>query len=280
MTVLPGGEGEILRLEGVSVWFGGRQILDQVSFALHGGEVTGLIGANGAGKTTIFRVILGLQPVTTGRVWVGGRANPGSRPVIGYVPQSVPLDPDLPLRARDVVGLGVDGPRLGFPLPSAARRQAVDEMLRAVDAARFADSRVGRLSGGEQRRVLIAHALISRPRLLLLDEPLINLDIRSEHEIVELLARIAREQQIGILISAHDMNPLIPVMDRIVYVAAGRAASGTTEEVVRAEVLSQLYGRQVDVIRVRDRVLVIAGSDNEPADDHEHAHAVAHPGLV
>jgi zinc/manganese transport system ATP-binding protein len=133
-----------------------------------------------------------------------------------------------------VVGLGVDGARLGFPLPSAARRQAVDEMLRAVDAERFADSRVGRLSGGEQRRVLIAHALISRPRLLLLDEPLINLDIRSEHEIVELLARIAREQQIGILISAHDMNPLIPVMDRIVYVAAGRAASGTTEEVVRA----------------------------------------------
>jgi zinc/manganese transport system ATP-binding protein len=280
VTVAAGGDGEILRLEGVSVWLGGRQILDQVSFALQGGEVTGLIGSNGAGKTTIFRVILGLQATTSGRVWVDGRADPGGRPVIGYVPQNVPLDPDLPLRARDVVGLGLDGHRLGFPLPSAARRQAVDEMLRAVDAERFADARVGRLYGGEQRRVLIAHALISRPRLLLLDEPLINLDIRSEHEVVELLARIAREQQIGILISAHDMNPLIPVMDRIVYVAAGRAASGTTEEVVRTEVLSQLYGRQVDVIRVRDRVLVIAGSDEELADDHEHAHAVAHPGLV
>jgi len=280
LTVSSGGHGEILRLEGVSAWLGGRQVLDQVSFALQGGEVTGLIGSNGAGKTTIFRVILGLQPTTAGRVWLEGRAGPGSRPVIGYVPQNVPLDPDLPLRARDVIGLGLDGHRLGFPLPSALRNRAVDEMLRAVDAERFADARVGRLSGGEQRRVLIAHALISRPRLLLLDEPLINLDIRSEHEVVELLARIAREQQIGILISAHDMNPLIPVMDRIVYIAAGRAASGTTDEVVRTEVLSKLYGRQVDVIRVRDRVLVIAGSDEELADDHEHAHAVADPGLV
>jgi zinc/manganese transport system ATP-binding protein len=280
LTASKGSDEEILRLEGVSVWLGGRQVLDQVSFALRGGEVTGLIGSNGAGKTTIFRVILGLQPTTSGRVWVAGRTGAGSRPTIGYVPQNVPLDPDMPLRARDVVGLGLDGHRLGLPLPSAARRRVVDEMLRAVDAEQFADARVGRLSGGEQRRVLIAHALISRPRLLLLDEPLINLDIRSEHEVVELLARIAREQQIAVLISAHDMNPLIPAMDRIVYVAAGRAASGTTDQVVRTEVLSQLYGRQVDVIRVRGRVLVIAGSDEGLAQDHEHAHAVADPGLV
>ncbi|HUY57676.1 MAG TPA: metal ABC transporter ATP-binding protein [Candidatus Micrarchaeaceae archaeon] len=271
---------QVLKLEGVSVWLGGRQVLRDVSFAIREGEMTGLIGSNGAGKTTIFRVILGLQRASAGRIWIRPGARSGPDPAIGYVPQTVVLDPDMPLRARDVVGLGLDGHRIGIPFPSRQRRRLIDEMIEAVDASSFADKRVGRLSGGEQRRILIAHALISRPQLLLLDEPLINLDIRSEHEVVELLSRIAREQRIAVLISAHDMNPLLPVMDRIVYVAAGRAASGTTEEVVQPEVLSRLYGRQVDVIRLRDRVLVISGSDDTSAADHEHAHATADPGLV
>ncbi|MGA2872603.1 MAG: metal ABC transporter ATP-binding protein [Candidatus Dormibacteria bacterium] len=271
---------EVVRLEGISVWLSGRQVLREVSFSLRAAEVTGLIGSNGAGKTTLFRVILGLQRASAGRVWMRGRAHSGRLPAIGYVPQTVALDPDMPLRARDVVGLGLDGQRLGIPLPSRQRRQLVDEMLQAVDATHFADARVGRLSGGEQRRVLIAHALISRPQLLLLDEPLINLDIRSEQEVVELLSGIARQQRIAVLISAHDMNPLLPAMDRIVYLAAGRAASGTTDEVVQTEVLSKLYGRQVDVIRLRDRVLVVSGSDESVAADHEHAHDVAERGLI
>ena len=133
-------------------------------------------------------------------------------------------------------------------------------MLHAVDADRFADARVGNLSGGEQQRVLIAHALISRPRLLLLDEPLANLDLRSGQEIIALLARIAREQQIAVLLSAHEMNPLLPVMDRVVYLAGGRAASGPTDEVVTSEVLSRLYGHHVDVLHVHGRVLVVAGA--------------------
>ena len=141
------------------------------------GEFTGLIGSNGAGKTTLLKVILGLQPPTSGTVRVGGQTRPRRAGLIGYVPQKIALDPDMPLRARDLVGLGLDGQRLGLPLPSARRRKLVDEMLSAVDAQRFADSRVGNLSGGEQQRVMIAHALISRPRLLLLDEPLANLDI-------------------------------------------------------------------------------------------------------
>src|SRR6201999_3461617 len=135
-----------------------------------------------------------------------------------------------------------------------------EEMLQAVDAERFADARVGTLSGGEQQRVLIAHALISRPSLLLLDEPLANLDLPSGQEIVALLSRITREQGIAILISAHEMNPLLPAMDRIVYLAGGRAASGSAEEVVRTEVLSELYGHHVEVLHVHGRVLVVAGA--------------------
>jgi zinc/manganese transport system ATP-binding protein len=132
-------------------------------------------------------------------------------------------------------------------------------MLDAVDASRFADARVGSLSGGEQQRVFIAHALISRPRLLLLDEPLANLDLRSEQEVIELLARIAKEQHLAVLISAHDLNPVLPVVDRVVYVAHGRVASGTTDEVATTEVLSRLYGHHVDVIRLHGRILVVAG---------------------
>ncbi len=258
--------GEALAVNGVTVRLSGRRVLDEVSFTIAPGEFTGLIGANGAGKTTLFRVILGLQAITDGSVRVAG----ARRPALGYVPQKFMLDPDMPLRGRDLVALGLDGHRLGLPLPSRGRRALVEEMLEAVDATAIADARVGRLSGGEQQRILIAHALISRPKLLLLDEPLANLDLRSAQEVVGLLARIAREQGIAILISAHEMNPLLPVMDRIVYLAAGRAASGTVAEVVRSDVLGGLYGHHVDVLRVHGRVIVVAGTGHD-----EHAAAPA-----
>jgi zinc/manganese transport system ATP-binding protein len=254
-----GEPDELLRAEGISVWLSGREVLHDVGFTLRRGEFAALIGSNGAGKTTLLKVILGLQAPSAGTVRLAGQPRSRHHPLIGYVPQKIQLDPDLPLRARDLVGLGLDGQRLGIPLPSASRRKRIDEMLQAVGADGFGDARVGNLSGGEQQRVLIAHALISRPQLLLLDEPLANLDIASEQDVVQLLGRVAREQQIAVLISAHDMNPLLPVMDRIIYLAAGRAASGTTAEVVRTDVLSALYGQHVDVIRVHDRILVVAG---------------------
>jgi zinc/manganese transport system ATP-binding protein len=261
--------GDALTVDGVSVRLGGREVLHDVRFSIKPGEFVGLIGSNGAGKTTLLRVILGLLPPAAGKVRVSAAG-------VGYVPQKIQLDPDMPLRARDLVGLGLDGNRLGIPLPSRSRRKRVDEMLRAVDAEHIGNARVGNLSGGEQQRILIAHALISRPGLLLLDEPLANLDIASEQEVVALLGRIAKEQRIAVLISAHEMNPLLPVMDRIVYMANGRAASGPTDEIVTGEVLSELYGHHVDVIHVHGRVLVVAGR-GEGLDipiEHSGAHAV------
>jgi zinc/manganese transport system ATP-binding protein len=252
---------EILAVEGVSVMLSGREILHDVTFHINAGEFTGLIGSNGAGKTTLLRAILGLITPSAGTIRVESGLR--RRPTIGYVPQRITLDPDMPLRARDLVALGIDGQRFGFPWPSSTRRRLVDEMLDSVDATRFAESRVGNLSGGEQQRILIAHALISHPRLLLLDEPLANLDIGSEQEVVDLLSRIATQQHIAVLISTHDMNPLLPVMDRIVYVAGGRIATGTTNEVVSSESLTKLYGHHVDVIHVHDRVLVVAGRRDE-----------------
>jgi zinc/manganese transport system ATP-binding protein len=258
---------ELLRLDGIGVRLSGREILRDVAFAIRPGEFTGLIGPNGAGKTTILRVILGLQQPTSGTVTIGGEPRGKGRKagsLIGYVPQKLLIEPDMPLRVRDVVALGIDGNRLGIPFPSRARRDLVAATLQSVGADGYADARVGELSGGEQQRVLIAHALISSPRLLLLDEPLANLDIRSAQGIVALLARLAREQRIAVLISAHDMNPLAQVMDRIVYVAAGRAAVGRADEVLSTEVLSRLYGQHVDVLHVHGRVLIVAG-DGEDA---------------
>jgi zinc/manganese transport system ATP-binding protein len=230
-----------------------------VSFAIRKGEFAGLIGPNGAGKTTLLRVILGLLPPSAGKVLVDGEQHARSRRLIGYVPQKLVIDPDMPLRARDVVSLGLDGHRLGFGFPSRQRRVLTEAALADVGADKFADARVGELSGGEQQRVMIAHALISRPRLLLLDEPLANLDLKSEQEIVALLAKLSREHEIAVLLSAHEMNPLLHVMDRIVYVANGHVATGSTDEVVTSEGLSRLYGHHVDVVRVHGRVLVVAG---------------------
>ena len=247
----------LLQLDGVGVRLGGRQVLSDVSFTVGKGEFAAIIGPNGAGKTTLIRVILGLRPTSAGRVIKGiNGAGPGR---IGYVPQKIVIDSDIPLRARDVVALGLDGHKLGFPLPSRRRREQVEQALRDVGAFGYADARVGELSGGEQQRVLIAHALVSRPQLLLLDEPLANLDLRSEQEIVTLLGKLAREQEIAVLLSAHDMNPLLPVMDRIIYVANGKVATGSTDEVVTSEGLTRLYGHPVDVLRVRGRVVVVAG---------------------
>jgi zinc/manganese transport system ATP-binding protein len=261
----------VLGVDGISVSLGGRQILQDVSFSVLAGQFTGMIGSNGAGKTTLLRTIIGLQRPSAGRIELLGDERSRHDRTIGYVPQKVLFDPDMPLRTRDLVALGLDGHRFGIPLRWKKRAEVVDEMLHAVGADHFASSRVGLLSGGEQQRALIAHALISRPPLLLLDEPLANLDLHSAQEIVELLGRIASEQNVAVLLTAHEMNPLLPVMDQIVYLADGRAASGSVDDVIRPDVLSRLYGHHVDVIHVHDRVLVIAGhgtgDDAAPAVD-------------
>jgi zinc/manganese transport system ATP-binding protein len=271
---------EILSVDGLGVQLGGRRVLDEVSVHVRAGEFTGLIGSNGAGKTTLFRVILGLTSAGSGEVLIAGRPRSRRNPLIGYVPQKFSLDPDAPLRARDLVALGVDGHRFGPVLPSRQRRAVVDEMLDAVGGRAFADTRVGQLSGGEQQRVLIAHALASRPQLLLLDEPLANLDLRSASEVVALVAGIARRQRLAVLISAHEINPLLPVMDQIVYLAAGRAVQGRTEEVITSEVLSRLYGHHVDVLNVHGRILVVAdvgqgAPEDGAAPDDSHVQIIA-----
>ena len=250
----------LLDVHGINVRLGGRTILDDVSFSLDAGQFAGLIGVNGAGKTTLFRVLLGLQRPTSGEVTVDGDRLGKRRRGVGYVPQKIALEADAPLRARDLVELGIDGQRYGLRLPSRQRRDRVEEMLAAVGAEPYANARVGTLSGGEQQRILIAHALASRPRLLLADEPLANLDISAGHEVVQLLNKVSHEQGVTVLLSAHDINPLLDSLHQVVYLAEGRAVAGPTDEVIDPEVLSRLYRHPVHVLHVDGRVLVVAGA--------------------
>jgi zinc/manganese transport system ATP-binding protein len=251
----------ILKLDQVALTIGGHQVLRNVSFNVGPGEFLGVIGTNGAGKTTLLRLILGLIRPTAGSVTVFGAAARHGNPAVGYVPQKQQFDPETPLRARDLVSLGIDGQRWGIALPNAGRRRKVDAALKAVGAMEYADAPIGRISGGEQQRLMIAQALLANPRLLLLDEPLANLDLRSANEIVSLVSRIGREQNVAIMLVAHDMNPLLQAMDRVVYLAEGRSAIGPVADVVQPEVLTQLYGYPVDVLHVHGRILVVAGGE-------------------
>lgn len=252
----------ILSIDNIQVQFDKRCVLKDVNFQVLPGEFIGLIGPNGAGKSTLFKVILGLLSPTQGSVRVLGRAAKRGDHLIGYVPQKLFLDPNIPLRARDLVALGLDGHRWGIPLPSKERKKRVDDMLKAVDAYRFADSPVGQLSGGEQQRLLIAQALLTDPQILLLDEPLSNLDIKSAYEVVNLVSRIGREKGIAVILVAHDMNPLLSVMDRVLYLAEGKAVMGTVEDVFRNDVLSGLYGYPVEVLHVNGRIMVVGGNNS------------------
>lgn len=268
----------VLSTENIWVKFDDRYVLKDVNFKINEGEFVGLIGSNGAGKSTLLKVILGLLSPDKGSVNMFGQKSKKGNRLIGYVPQKVFLDRNMPLRGRDLVSLGLDGHKFGIPFPNKEKKRRVEEILKAVDAEKFADSPVGKLSGGEQQRLFIAQALLTDPKILLLDEPLSNLDIKSAYEVVKLVSRIARERKVAVILVAHDMNPLLGVMDKVLYLAQGNAVMGKTEDVFKDEVLTKLYGYPVQVLHVNGRIMVVGGQNSMtegfPLEDHCHASEV------
>lgn len=273
MTAVHEEREPIVRISDAAVVLGGRTVWSQVGFDVQPGEFLGLIGTNGTGKTTLLRAILGTVPLAEGSIQVLGHAR-GRGHDLGYVPQKVVVDPDLPLRARDVVALGLDGAKVGLPLRTRSTWERVERALGAVDAQDLSERRIGRLSGGQQQRVLLAQSLVSDPKLVLLDEPLANLDPASVQEIVALLGRISRERNMAVILTAHDMNPLLPVLDRIVYLAKGHAAVGTTQEVARTDVLTRLYGSPIEVVTVHGRVVILPASGAPDTEAVHHSEPV------
>jgi zinc/manganese transport system ATP-binding protein len=251
-----------VRLDGVTLRLGDRTVLENVDCALATGEFVGLLGPNGAGKTTLLRALLGLVPRSTGRIEVlGAPARPG-RTGLGYMPQSRGRAAPLRLRGRDFVASAAHGHRWGLPLESPADRAAVDQAIAWVGAASLAQRPITELSGGERQRLLLAQALLDRPRLLLLDEPLVNLDPHGQQEIVRLVRDLQRSLGFTVLFSAHELNPVLPALDRVLYLANRHAAIGPVDQVITAPVLSRLYGAPIEVFRAGGRVFVVQGQEH------------------
>ena len=247
----------VIALEHVRIQFGSRTILDDISLTVREGEFIAVLGPNGAGKSTLLKLLLGLLKPTAGEIRVLGKPPRRGNNAIGYAPQHRMLEADLALRARDIVGFGLDGNRWGPGIPSARRNASIDKALAEVDASILANAPIGQLSGGEQQRLLIAQALLANPQLLLLDEPLANLDISHEQEIVALVERVCRTRNVAVMLVTHDINPLLPVVDRILYMANGHSAIGATDEVITSSTLSRLYGSPVEVVKALDRIFVV-----------------------
>lgn len=259
-------------LRDASVRFGARELWDGLTLDVAPGEFLAVLGPNGAGKTTLLKVLLGLQPLSRGSVTVGGRTPRRGNPTVGYVPQQKGFDPGLPLRGRDLVRLGLDGHRWGSALPSRTRRERVDAAIAAVGATDYADAPLGLLSGGEQQRLRIAQALLADPAVLLCDEPLLSLDLRHQQAVSHLIDARRREAGSAVLFVTHEVNPVLPLVDRVLYLVAGRWTVGTPDEVLTSERLSALYGTDIDVLRVRGRVLVVGAPDGAHSEHHGQDH--------
>ncbi|HUY65873.1 MAG TPA: ABC transporter ATP-binding protein [Acidimicrobiales bacterium] len=270
-----------VRFEGAAVKLGGRTIWSNVGLEIGTGEFVAVLGPNGVGKSTLIKAMLGIQPLSEGRATVLGRPPGLSGKDIGYLPQRRNFDPNLRVRGIDIVRLGSDGDRWGLPFPgsaslfagSRAARQRVDEVVEMVGATSYARRPIGQVSGGEQQRLLIAQALVRRPRMLLLDEPLDSLDLPNQAAIAGLVSEISDEYGITVLIVAHDVNPILSYLDRVVYVARGGTVSGPPEQVITSETLSALYDTPIEVLRTSDGRMVVVGQPEAPAH-----HADRHTG--
>ena len=249
-------------LRDVTLRLGGRPVLDAVTLSIGACEFIGVLGPNGAGKTTLMRTILGLVQPERGTVRVLGRAAARGNPAIGYMPQSRVVLPSTRLTGHQMVAATVRGERLGLPSAGRATRAEVDRVLGLVDAQGLARRPMAEMSGGERQRVLLAQALVGRPRLLLLDEPLISLDPHHQHDVIALVRDVQLSLGITVLFSAHELNPLLGVLDRVLYLGGGRAALGTVDDVITGPVLSRLYGAEIDVVRLGGRIFVMAGRED------------------
>ena len=274
LSAPPAGERDrgvaAVELGDAGVVLGRREIWSDATLEIAAGEFVAVLGPNGSGKSTLLRVLLGLQPLSQGMASVLGRPPGRARREVGYLPQRHGFDSTTRIRGVDLVRLGLDGNRWGLPLPGRKEeRHRVEEALERVGAKEYARRPIGECSGGEQQRLLIAEALVSRPRMLFLDEPLDGLDLPNQVSVAELLNQICRDEQITILLVAHDVNPLLAHLDRVVYVAAGKVLSGPPEQVITTETLSELYQSRVEVLHTSDGTLVVVGQpDTGPHPVH------------
>ncbi|MEV5438443.1 ABC transporter ATP-binding protein [Streptomyces sp. NPDC052682] len=261
----------MISLRGAALSYGERTVWSGLDLDVRPGEFLAVLGPNGAGKTSFVRALLGQRPLSAGTLTVLGRPAREAGRHIGYIPQQAALSAQALLRARDLVRLGIDGHRFGPPRRPGATRRRVDDLLAAVGATAYADAPLGMLSGGERQRVRIAQALATDPRILLCDEPLLSLDLHHQRAVTELIDARRRAHGTAVVFVTHEINPVLGLVDRVLYLAPGGHRTGTPDEVLTSESLSRLYGTQVDVVRVRGRI-VVAGAPDDTATPPHHPH--------
>ena len=257
----------VVRLRDAGLSFGERTLWKNLDLDINAGEFLAVLGPNGSGKTSFLKVLLGLQPLTGGTVTLNGRSVHRGSKDIGYIPQQKSFSPGTPLRGRDLVGLGVDGDRWGLRLRRAPVRRKVDRLLEQVGATAYADEPVGQLSGGELQRLRAAQALATNPDLLLCDEPLLSLDLHHQQAISSLIERRCHDEGSAVVFVTHEINPVIEYVDRVLYLAGGQFRTGTPAEVLRSDVLSEMYGSRIEVLRSHGRIVVLGIPD---ATTHHH----------
>lgn len=267
MTCTPAEPGSVVALRAAALAYGPRVLWSGLDLDVPAGEFLAVLGPNGSGKTSLLRALLGQQQLSAGTLQIAGHSPRRGSNTIGYVPQQRALPAHTPLRARDLVRLGIDGHRWGMAMPSRAVRARVAEALESVGATAYAEVPVGMLSGGEQQRVRIAQALATNPSLLLCDEPLLSLDLHHQRLIAELVDARRREHDTAVVFVTHEINPILPLVDRVLYLAGGRFRVGTPDEVMTAPVLSELYGTPVDVIHSHGRIVVLGAPDTLAPDE-------------
>ncbi len=261
----------VLSVREAQLTLGARTLWSGLDLDVAPGEFVAVLGANGSGKTSLLKAILGQHRLARGEIRLDGQPVRRGDRRIGYVPQQRAQDPALRIRGRDLVRLGVDGERWGTGWPSRARSDRVDQLLDAVGASHYARVPVSLLSGGEQQRLRVGQALAGDPVLMLCDEPLGSLDLRAQRLVSELIDRHRRERGFGVLFVTHDVNPVLGMVDRVLYLAGGRFRVGAPDEVLTSAVLSELYQAEVDVIRTHGRVIIV-GTPDHAHHMHEHGH--------
>lgn len=266
----------VIQVSDATVTLGGRTIWQEVDLTVQPGEFLAILGPNGAGKSTLLKAILGLLPLSAGTISVFGKPARRGNAAIGYVPQRRHFGADVHVRGSSIVQFGLNGSHWGLTVPFLQPRQArenrrlISEVIELVGATSYANRPIGELSGGEQQRLLIAQALVRRPRILALDEPLDSLDLRNQQGIAGMIRRISRETGAAVLLVAHDINPILSAVDRVVYVAHGQVAIGTPEAVITTETLSRLYATPIEVLRGSSGRIVVVGQPEEEVSYHAH----------
>jgi ABC-type Mn2+/Zn2+ transport system ATPase subunit len=246
-----------LEVRELAAGYGGHPALEGISFAVAPGQMVGVVGPNGAGKSTLFKAILGLIPIVQGQVLLHDADAHDQRAMMGYLPQLDDIERTFPVSVSDVVMMG-RYPRIGWGRrPRVEDRTAVQEALARVELLDHTRSQVGKLSGGQLQRVLLARVLAQDPHLLLLDEPVSGVDTTTQHAIFGVLEELKQEGK-TVIVATHDLNCVIERFDQVLCLNKRLTGYGPTTEVFREDVLEATYGSHLMVVHVGDRRVVVA----------------------